>query len=563
MNARRIRFTVAIALLIYGWGAFASGTRVSVGEVRFLQNSAAIPYWTFNVAAFACPKWQDDIDAIVVTGNADASEDDPQALSVLRAENVKKHLLLQGLPEHKIHLEGVGARLNVGPREFNRRVDLEMHGLSSRTPNDGCRPAWGRQLTALPLAEAVRFAHEQVDSGVLAAHVPAANAIVFERTDLLEAFLVGAGRIALGAEDRTELMRVAIMRGNLSHVQRLIAFGITISEFDDPKAPLDWAVCGRAPPQGDETHDFPLLDLLLSWGSTLQSVSPNGKQSWGRALSCAARQNRLLVADYLLARGANPDQPVEAPPLIESGAHSDMVRFLLRAGADPRAQNRGGETLFHVYKFTHATEVGWLAGLGLDINARKGGGPAPIEMAVRYAPPEVLAAFVAHGAALAPTSWSLIRQAGDNLPGLLWLIDHGAPLDDASTTVSRAIQEGDRLVVVIDALHRRGFNLRLPDRDGDTPLRLAIRALAPEMVERLVTYGAVDQQGEAKAALVFARQQEIRRRPPIHSGYAPWWDEAEERRLNAEDVLAARRLNKARIIDFLSKVDLKVTASVE
>lgn len=43
-----------------------------------------------------------------------------------------------------------------------------------------------------------------------------------------------------------ELMRVAIMRGNLSHVQRLIAFGITISEFDDPKAPLDWAVCGLA-----------------------------------------------------------------------------------------------------------------------------------------------------------------------------------------------------------------------------------------------------------------------------------------------------------------------------
>lgn len=85
-------------------------THLRMGHLPAERVSVSVKYGFFRIRRrfrigllmslrFVCPKWQADIDAIVVTGNADASEDDPQALSGSPSRKCQKAPpSLQGLP---------------------------------------------------------------------------------------------------------------------------------------------------------------------------------------------------------------------------------------------------------------------------------------------------------------------------------------------------------------------------------------------------------------------------------------------------------------------------------
>lgn len=78
------------------------------------------------------------LEALVVVGHADASENEAERLSQARAEAAKAYLVGRGIPTERIYTEGKGANQPVADngtsegRAMNRRVELEALTLSAQ-----------------------------------------------------------------------------------------------------------------------------------------------------------------------------------------------------------------------------------------------------------------------------------------------------------------------------------------------------------------------------------------------------------------------------------------------
>lgn len=514
--------------------------------------------------------------------------------------------------------KGATQPFSLGEPSLNKTVQVEVMGYSkgNSSSKTDCVPVWERSFVELEPTKAIEVATRQVNDGFIAPHTPAVVAIVNKRMDLLDLLLTGTDQIALGADDRVILMRAAILAGDSRFVERLLSFGIKVNELRHSFLPVTWAVCDTNPERVSETESMKMVEALLAWGGTVNGVSQeNGLER--SALQCSAKNNRMILTDLLLANGANPDWPVSSPPIIAAARYPEIVRRLANAGADLRATTafgatllhiyrfdspqdvewliqRGadinaredggftpilyaaryasqavlkafidygatldpvrGETIFHNFRFTNPDEVEWFAGLGLDINSFTERGYTPLRKAVPYASRAVLETFVDHGASLELKGALLVDSATANLPGLLWLIDKGAPLEGNRGIVYSVATKGDAAIPVIEALHRRGVSIREANESGNTPLQLAIRELAPNLVRLLVDYGAVERPGEARVARMFAESQEIRRFPFCH-GCSESQIKEERKLLNADDVLAERKRNKEKIVNILKAAE--------
>ncbi len=469
--------------------------------------------------SFACrveQLWQQDrLEVIIVVGHADSSEENPFQLSEQRAEKVKEQFVALGLPERQIYTEGKGATQPVlrGTPGQNRRVDIEAIGSTGGKPIVECQAGLGKLFAELPLPEAVAAARGRVQNGSLAVRVPAATAMNMQRKDLLEAFLNDQENMKLDAEDRLALMRMAITAGDTESVERLMAFGVKIDEFEHPAHPIIWAACGIETKKLSESERIRMVKVLLPWGARADGV-PLRNFAWRKksALQCSANENLIRLTELLLANGANPNLPKEDPPLIVAAKYPDMVRILLAAGADVNvrlSERSNAVTLFHMFRFVKPEDVAWFVDLGLDINARTHNGLTPLQFALRYASPEVLDAFIYHGAQFGEGRSA--RLAADNLPGLLWLLSKGVPLENDPGTAIRVAQEGDVAIPVIEELYRRGVNLCDRDKNGQTPLHAAIAALSSSVVKRLVELSCIGGAEEAMREREFAEKQAVYR----------------------------------------------------
>lgn len=547
---RRINYQLAVlfACAVTSWSAFASGKAAGAADAFFSKNSATIPFITERLDTFLCSAKQIDLEAVIVLGYAERSEEAAQQLSLLRAENVKELLIREGIPEKKIYVEGKGLdkQANDNSPEKKRRVDLEFVGMHNPDiPVKDCRDAWGKRFVGLPSNEAVSVARTLVRDGFVSSHTPAAAAISEKRLDLLNRLLEGPDSIRLDTESRVSLMLEAVTKGDTQYFERLVFFGIKIEEFKSRDLPIIWAECDYFSPKLSELQRIAMIERLIAWGA-----KPKG-------ISCAAGENRIKLVELLLANGAKPDYPKSNPPIVAGGKHPTIVRMLMNAGADYLAKSDNGTTLFHTYIFNNPREVSWFVELGLDINTKNKSGITPIQEAISYASPEVLDAFVANGAVISDVSESLIVRALRNIAGLAWVINAGVPLDRPKNVANLVAAKGDAAVSVIDALQRRGVNLRELDRNGETPLRSAIRSLSPVLVKRLVEYGAVNQQGEAVRAMEYAERQPIKLRPEtcVSCIRPRGWFEEQIRILNDEKSLLDRQQRRDRIIDILKAAD--------
>lgn len=102
--------------------------------------------------------------------------------------------------------------------------------------------------------------------------------------------------------------------------------------------------------------------------------------------------------EAVLEAGADPDEETaEGTPLCAAACwgHTDAVRALLDAGADPNRAEEGGYTpLLWATEFGHADTVHLLLERGAE--------PTSLGSAVAYGSPRIVADLLAHGARPAP-----------------------------------------------------------------------------------------------------------------------------------------------------------------
>jgi ankyrin repeat protein len=177
---------------------------------------------------------------------------------------------------------------------------------------------------------------------------------------------------------------------------------------------LSWAIGRAAPKQSDDLDSLDSIRLLLEWGA-----DPN-----------AALRTRKL------ARGQNagdPDLGEGTTALMRAAKTGDLaaMRLLLDYGADPSARQKNGTTLFMI-----AAGMGWRG--GFDTNRHRGTEAGAVE---------TMKLCLALGA------------------------DINAVNNDKRNALHGAIGRGER---VLEFLVQHGADLQARDKNGQTPLDLAI-----------------------------------------------------------------------------------------
>lgn len=125
--------------------------------------------------------------------------------------------------------------------------------------------------------------------------------------------------------------------------------------------------------------DSEKVELLLAYGAPLESRNLDNTALHMACIAGSVRSARALVgrgAD-VNARGMNGN-----PPLIMAMANLELLRLLLRAGADP-AVTCAGWTALHGCSVTNAHEaVAELLAAGADPTPRTPGGTTPVSLAL-------------------------------------------------------------------------------------------------------------------------------------------------------------------------------------
>ena len=571
MNIRLALHILLLVQMVLPSSAFSISPdyRTYSVELLFAKDSAAINFEEGQLDDFACrAKKLSAIDAVIVVGHAEKEETNSQRLSKQRAKNVQDLLIRFGLSARANYFEGKGATQQYpkGDPGQNRRVEVEVVGLLGRSDSvTECESGWGKLFDDFSSSEAIEVAKKLIRDGSIASHVPAAVAIAKKQMDILNPLLSGPNKIRLDANDRAALIRAAAASGDSIFLERLVSFGIKANEFSKKQLPIIWASCNADPKKVSETQQVRVVQSLLIWGAKADGISQHLNRE-SSALQCAARNNRMALAELLLRSGSNPNAPKSDPPILAGVRNTEMIRKLVNSGADARARNKDGATLFHMLRLSSPDEVKWLVDLGLGINdqldIKNGeylsdlgfrlsppteGGFTPLHTALSYASRDVLDEFFNQGAIVNQRDASLINTAWANMAGLAWLVDNGVHLDKSTYIVFHAVSSGGAAVPLVDALHRRGVSLREPDAQGFPPVLHAIKAFSPEMLQRLIELGALERPGELASARDFAEKLELHVRPLSWSdGY-----KNEELRLNTEDLLIDRQRTKDRIIEIL------------
>ena len=131
-----------------------------------------------------------------------------------------------------------------------------------------------------------------------------------------------------------------------------------------------------------------LVSYLLDKGADYNATSDGGET----ALILASRPNSSdsdLVVQKLLEAGADPNKASGGgnTPLMEAayGGDVELVRILLKAGADPHAQNQYNETALSVACMKNGTVavVNELLKAGADLHHKDVDGLTPLDLTIK------------------------------------------------------------------------------------------------------------------------------------------------------------------------------------
>lgn len=221
-------------------------------------------------------------------------------------------------------------------------------------------------------------------------------------------------------------------------------------------------------------------------------------------LSLALHGSHLPVAELLLAAGADANidaTPALAPPLVaaaQQGA-TEMVALLLAAGANVEARNAEQRSaLYTAAVHGHQDVVEQLLAAGADIDARNGDNLlTAVAIAAHNGRENIVMTLLSAGAnpnlAARDGSTALYFAARGNRNGVVkLLLASGANPDLTAgqhdwSAVHVAANAGNYETVAL--LLAAGANVNLRDKDGDSPLDLAMAGNLPKTSETLTRYG--------------------------------------------------------------------------
>jgi ankyrin repeat protein len=310
---------------------------------------------------------------------------------------------------------------------------------------------------------------------------PMSEAAVAANPGVLTALVkAGADVDSPNADGQTALMVVA-RSGNTAAARALIEAGADVNAREQRKGQtaLMWAVAQSHPA---------MAQLLLEHGAEVDARSTVNE--WERMVTAEPRQKNLMpggftpllyaaregcleCAKVLLGAGAEVDRtdPDGVTPLLSAllNAHFDTAKYLLQAGAKVNKWDFWGRTPLYA---------------AVDFNTLPHGGRPDRQSLDDTTPLEMIDILLAAGAnpnaqlKLFPPYRSLRMDRGAD-----------AVLDIGTTPLLRAARGAD--LPAIERLVKAGALLDLPQRDGITPLMVAVGAGA----------NSIDTRGKFRTAL--------------------------------------------------------------
>jgi uncharacterized protein len=213
-------------------------------------------------------------------------------------------------------------------------------------------------------------------------------------------------------------------------------------------------------------------------GLTLAQIAPSpAEMNTYEGLFAAVAEGNLEQVKELIAAGADleeRDAHARTPLLVAAHlSHDEVAKVLLEAGANPNALDEQRYDLITIAAVNNDVEM---IKVGLEYGADPNNITSPYDGTALIA-----AAHLGH------------------VETVQTLIDAGAPLDHVNnlgwTALIEAIVLGDggeRHTAVVKALVEAGATINLADRNGKTPLALAMDRSYEEMIEILKRAGGLE-----------------------------------------------------------------------
>ena len=231
---------------------------------------------------------------------------------------------------------------------------------------------------------------------------------------------------------------------------------------------------------------FVLVGLVLGCGGD-DPLSFGERRETVEALRVAARNGNLAMVKRLLKRlpkkQTNYDRREgRSEALYEAvrGGHLDIVEYLVGAGADVNATNRGRTALYWAAGEGHLDIVEYLVGAGADVNHRLEDGWTALHRAARYGHLLVVQYLLEQGLdvnATADNGYTALHRAAaeGHLLVVQYLVEHGA---NVHLTIRKEIITQDNFAIGFALNFITGFAFDLPMDTQRKGINLTARDLA-------------------------------------------------------------------------------------
>ena len=264
-------------------------------------------------------------------------------------------------------------------------------------------------------------------------------------------------------------LHCAALKGNLPMAKSLLAFGADVNlGDDDSNTPLYYvAKSGRF--QNNKNNSLDMAEFLIS-----NKANVNASSDSGTPLIAAIQFNSYELVDYLIEHGANVklstkdgNTPLMAMMSRYFGNNSDeaedRIRVLVKAGVDPNAKNKNGQTA-----------------LSLAVSSRrKDAIPVLFELGANPEAPDTQGNTPLRAAFYDPETFKILLDNGAN---------PNAKVGGMTLLQQALIQNNQQIIPLLLASKKLDINGK--NSEGETPLHFAVNRNNVTDIQPLLVRGA-------------------------------------------------------------------------